>query len=382
MENEQHGLEEGPEQGENSMNNSQSGDPNINETLLSINENMGKMAEMLQMIYNQPNNEDCDRPSGSRLRRRNSDSRSVSDDENEPQGKRQRTNAIDHVNDEDRLSVNAASEIDSDVRLLIRESEEHPQVNDHGDVDGSLLKELDESLDQNEATGPPVQTQLAEIANKRWGQNLNPERIKMLNERYSTPANCTNMTPIRVNPEIWKQLTSSKRKTDLQLSNLQETVRKVATAILQTADELLPQNKGEVAKNLATRSIDSVAMLGHMNYMISQIRRGQIRPVLRQEYASICTTDASNSPLLFGDDLMKQLKEAKETSSISQNLANDPKKSFVKKGRNQSPASHTPQPTNPYRSGYRYNNKTQPKKDFLWKGQKQYPHKKKRPQEA
>jgi hypothetical protein len=72
-------------------------------------------------------------------------------------------------------------------------------------------------------------------------------------------------------------------------------------------------------------------MLGHMSHMISQLRREQIRPALKQEYASICTADHTNTPLLFGYDLVKQLKEAKETSSITQNLANDAmKKNYVR----------------------------------------------------
>ena len=323
-------LDEGLEQdNSDSVNDSQTGDPSIKEALFNLNENMGKMAGLLENLYNRPCSEDCDRPPGSKRRRRSRSPDTRSADEDEPRGKR-RCNSAEDVDNEDRLSVDAVSDIDSDIRLLTRESDAQPQVNDHGELDENLLMELDESLDQKEAIGPPVQKQLAEIANKRWGQNLTPERVKMLNERYSTPANCTNMTPIKVNPEIWKQLTSAKRKTDLQLSNLQETV---ATAILQTADELLPQNKDDVAKNLAARSIDSVAMLGHMSHMISQLRREQIRPALKQEYASICTADPTNTPLLFGDDLVKQLKEAKETSSITQNLANDAmKKNSVRGG--------------------------------------------------
>ena len=241
MENEaqqsQHGIQEGLEQGDNSVNDSQTGDITIKETLLNITETMGKMAGMLQNIYHQPRSVDHDRPTGSKRHRHSHSSDSRSTDEDEPRGKRRHSSTYD-VGNEDQLSVDAASDIDSDIRLLTKESDTQPQVNDHGDLDENLLKELDESLDQKEATGPPVQKQLAEIANKRWGQHLTPERVKMLNERYATPANCTNMTPIMVNPEIWKQLTSSKRKTDLQLSNLQESVRKVATAILQTADEL------------------------------------------------------------------------------------------------------------------------------------------------
>ena len=124
-------------------------------------------------------------------------------------------------------------------------------------------------------------------------------------------------------------------------------------------------------------------MLGHMNHMISQLRRGQIRPVLKQEYASICTANVPNSSLLFGDDLVKQLKEAKEASSISQNLAHDHKKNYVKSRKNHNFTSYSPQTASSYRPNNRYNNKAQfqPKKDF-WKGQRQYPHKKKRPQES
>jgi hypothetical protein len=188
-------------------------------------------------------------------------------------------------------------------------------------------------------------------------------------------------------------ITSAKRKTDLQLSNLQETVRRVATAILQTADELLPQNKDDVAKNLAARSIDSVAMLGHMSHMISQLRREQIRPALKQEYASICTADHTNTPLLFGYDLVKQLKEAKETSSITQNLANDAMKKNYVRGWGAKPIhcySRPLQSTSSY-TGHRsnnrcnnYNNKaqSQPKRDFFWRGQRPYTRKKKWPQAA
>ena len=206
MENEaQLRLDEGLEQdNSDSVNDSQTGDPRIKEALFNLNENMGKMPGLLEHLYNRPCSKDCDRPPGSKRRRRSRSPDSRSADEDEPRGKR-RCNSAEDVDNEDRLSVDAVSDIDSDIRLLTRESDAQPQVNDHGELDENLLKELDESLDQKEAIGPPVK-QLAEIANKRWGQNLTQERVKMLNERYSTPANCTNMTPIMVNPEIWKQL--------------------------------------------------------------------------------------------------------------------------------------------------------------------------------
>ena len=58
------------------------------------------------------------------------------------------------------------------------------------------------------------------------------------------------------------------------------------------------------------------------------------------------------SSLLFGDDSVKQLKEAKEAISITHNLANDRiKKNYVKGARNQNAASHPPRSTSSY-NGY------------------------------
>lgn len=47
-----------------------------------------------------------------------------------------------------------------------------------------FLTELADMLDKNEATGPPVTKQLAEVTDKRWGNHLTPEKIKLLAERY------------------------------------------------------------------------------------------------------------------------------------------------------------------------------------------------------
>ena len=43
---------------------------------------------------------------------------------------------------------------------------------DDDESDEILLKELAESLDNNEATSENVKTRLADIVNKRWGKKL------------------------------------------------------------------------------------------------------------------------------------------------------------------------------------------------------------------
>ena len=107
---------------------------------------------------------------------------------------------------------------------------------------------------------------------------------------------------------------------------MQQTLRKVAVTVLQTGDELLPKTNCETNKNLASRSVDALAMLGHANAELSRLRREQIQFALRPEFASISKADIPNWPLLFGDDLPKQLKEAKQLNTVGHRLTNPRKK--------------------------------------------------------
>ena len=73
---------------------------------------------------------------------------------------------------------------------------------------------------------------------KRWGKKLTPEKLKSITDKYHRPANCTSMTGIKCNPEIWSQLSSTKKRADIQLFNIQQVVLKAASATLQTTNAL------------------------------------------------------------------------------------------------------------------------------------------------
>ena len=66
------------------------------------------------------------------------------------------------------------------------------------------------------------------------------------------------------------------------------------------------------------QSVDIIALLGHVNNQLAQLRREQVKPALKQEYSTICSTEEPlTSDYLFGHDLAKQLRYTKESSKIS-----------------------------------------------------------------
>ena len=130
------------------------------------------------------------------------------------------------------------------------------------------MKELAESLDDNEATGENVKTQLAEILNKHWGKKLSPGKIKNFSDKYKIPANCTDLVMARTEHEIWVQLNASQKKADLQVANIQQNVQKIAVATVQTANDLLEAKicKKVDHNKLVTNMTDSTALLGHASH--------------------------------------------------------------------------------------------------------------------
>ncbi|CAH3028501.1 unnamed protein product, partial [Porites evermanni] len=135
------------------------------------------------------------------------------------------------------------------------------------------------------------------------------------------PENCVDIKATKVNPEIWNQLNPNKRKVDLQLSKMQQVVRKGTFATLQTTNVLLQNASGLTNSNLIAQSVDVVALLGHVNTQLAQFRREQIKPALKQEYSTICSAEVPlTSQYLFGDELAKQLRDARESSKITHSV--------------------------------------------------------------
>ncbi|CAB4032873.1 Transposon Ty3-G Gag-Pol poly, partial [Paramuricea clavata] len=150
-------------------------------------------------------------------------------------------------------------------------------------------------LSDDESTGPNISQKLADIALKRWGKQLNPEKLKSILEKYTRPENCPGMTCKKVNPEIWQLLGSKSKRTDIQLYNLQQSVLKATFAALQTTNMLVETPNRDNSQLLAS--------------------------LVDTEYSAICSLeDQPNSKLLFGNDLAKNLKDAKEASSLSSSM--------------------------------------------------------------
>ena len=345
--------------------------PDIHEAIANIQVTMGTMAKLFERIIEDKADKplEGDRPTGSR-KRKSAASEDGFEDESDSEtssfrsrGKRQRRDKSP-----DAISIHAG-ESDDEIAKLLRCSEAETvskeRENEPDAGAQSLLDDLAKGLSDDETTGPNISQKLADITLKRWGKQMNAEKLKSVLDKYIRPENCPGMTCKKVNPEIWQLMNSKRKKTDIQLYNVQQTILKVMFATLQTTNTLVESISNTGNSQLFANLIDTIALLAHAHSNLSLLRKDQIKPAIKQEYSAICTLeDQPDSKLLFGNDLAKNLKEAKEASHISSSM----------KGVTNKPYLANKKPTQTYRHGNSYGNKP-----FLWQGHQRNTQRKKKP---
>ena len=77
-----------------------------------------------------------------------------------------------------------------------------------------------------------------------------------------------------------------------------------------------------------TTQIDAIALLGHANFQLSLRRREMLKPFLKKEYASLCSSQMAVSSCLLGDELQSQLAAIRSSNRIS-HTAIDPERGSV-----------------------------------------------------
>ena len=114
-------------------------------------------------------------------------------------------------------------------------------------------------LEENETTCKDIIPRLATIAENRWNKKLAPEKLKLIHDKYKRSGNCTSMCQMTVNPEIFAQLPYYQQRADLNVSKIQDSVRKTALITLQSAQTVTNTKSGEfdaVKKQLLEQQVD------------------------------------------------------------------------------------------------------------------------------
>ena len=182
---------------------------------------------------------------------------------------------------------------------------------------------LDDSIDTQ--LGEKVLEVLAKRVIKHFQVDTKTISNDLL-DRLKLPSNCAAIAVPMMNTEI-KNLTSfdSVRISERRLYNTQLHLQRATSAIANMINMLLISDQGGKmvdSKALTRIALDGITVLGQAQANLSIARKQNIKSILADDVKDICSANRKPTQFLFGDDLAKAIKEAKDIHRMTNSLTN------------------------------------------------------------
>ena len=189
----------------------------------------------------------------------------------------------------------------------------------------STLDSLREQCGLAKPKMAPVDAGLAEVLNTLATDELSEQSIAERKANILDIENCDKLVAPRMNECVWDVVKDVPRRQDAGLQNIQKTMMKGLTPIIQLGDRFMKAMKDDGAMPSAeeafTAITDGVALILASSHNISLKRRDLLRPHLKPEFKAICSTRCPITTELFGDELPKRLKDITEANKIGIKVA-------------------------------------------------------------
>ena len=143
---------------------------------------MGKMADLFEILIAEKADKPLqgERPTGKKRTAAEREDGAAGGDESESEtsffrsrGKRQR-----REQSPDAISIHAG-ECEDELAQLLGSSEKERESESDTEAE-NVLNDLANGLSDDESTGPNISQKLVDVALKRWGKQLNPEKLKSI----------------------------------------------------------------------------------------------------------------------------------------------------------------------------------------------------------
>ena len=224
-------------------------------------------------------------------------------------------------------------------------------------VDEEILQEFDEGRPRVKKQGPPILGNLTARINRYWKtESDNQTTVNFLKNQYLTPENCEELLIPPVNRELYVKLHPYHKRQDKKLTDIQETLLCATTAVANIANLVLEADKQSRmvdTKAIVTHALNATTLMGNIHSKLNNKRKELIGKTLPADIKEVCSAQREVTTQLFGDDLGKAVREAKELNKLSNDLSpgyRPPRKPAFSK--TPAPKPHKWVPDGQYSGGY------------------------------
>ena len=195
------------------------------------------------------------------------------------------------------------SQTDKPAKKIIYETVSSSSSSSESDSD----TEDDIFVDEKEVLGKKIRESSAKFVSDRIKRKVKKECMSKILKKYKTPKNAKFLRAQRTNKEVWSKLRHASKTNDNFLTQIQNNVSKASIAIVKAC---------EAKENCARKKTfltDSLTILAQSHLQIAALRRELQRSSIAYPLKKACYVEEEDDELLYGKELPKKIKEAKES---------------------------------------------------------------------
>ena len=187
-----------------------------------------------------------------------------------------------------------------------------------------FLEKMKTEASSEEPKGPKINSLLAENVTNFMRNKSDEAKLAKVMDLFNPPENCEGLDTIRVNDSIWRRISHDARTQDLKMQRVHNSLIKGVTAVVQMIDKLLhdwdsdthvlPEESFGSIMDTAT---NAMKVLGNTNFELAMRCREFLRSAISPDYAYLCSANSPFSSKLFGEDVLKTIKELSDVNKVT-----------------------------------------------------------------
>ena len=138
-----------------------------------------------------------------------------------------------------------------------------------------------------------------------------------LTKNIHRPENCFALKETRVNAGVWSVVKPQTQTEDSKARVVQNSIIKASCNIAKLLDKAAPV----LDKQMLDWGSTAIAVLGQANKWLNVRRKESHKKDMDSKLHYLCSSSIPSSDLLYGDTMIKDIKDIQEMNKISKNVA-------------------------------------------------------------
>ena len=195
-----------------------------------------------------------------------------------------------------------------------------PDKRSHGEVEADeddVFNIFVKKFKKSDIVDKDINQKLADMINSTFREGMTDESYNDILKNIHRPENCYALKETRVNAGVWSVLKPQTQTEDSKIRGIQNSVVKASVNIAKLIDKAAPTFDEETLE----WGSNALALLGQANKWLNIRRREAHKKDMDPKLHYLCSTSIPYTDLLYGDSMIKDIKDIQEMNKISRNVA-------------------------------------------------------------